>query len=646
MASRADARLQCGEPSSRRSQQRVKRLTLRLSALGLLGAAVAFPAHAQFDAPICTQDAYRGDALSMAVDAAGLTHLLRVDRFGGGLIHTTIARTGPRQGEFVDTNIAPRISRFDVVGGSVEDMGLVLTNNGEPRACFYDASLGAIRAGFVEAGAWRFETVLAVMEPVSSCDIALDAQGRELIAFHHTGRLKLATRTAVNTWGLITVDEAAMVNRGADPDLEVRPDGTLVIAAFDRTRERTRLSVRGPGQANFVNIDVDVPGTRFGISPRMAFSANGDLRLFQGVIPERLGVSSDSGLLLTTGRLGGRLATQLMMGENLGGAQAVAAYGDELFLLARERRRSALVNRYDGLRFYDDLPTTADHDVLEGFDSAQAEHAYLYLDLDIGPLGLPHMAWFVDIAQYLGAPPAAVVCLRRPTDADGDLLPDAREGELGLRSDRRDTDGDGRSDGEELLIDHTDPRGEGPLEPDAAQVPPDVSVDILPAVDAAIVAVDFASDGPIDGSIAEPDISESTPDSSQADASEPAADSSQADVGEPAADSSQADASEPAEDAGQPIADSSQADASEPAEDAGQPIADSSQADAGQPTRDATGADATSDGGPDVGMAYIQPGSDCQCQLQPARSGSVFGAFWPLLVLVVSRGLRRSRRSA
>jgi len=47
--------------------------------------------------------------------------------------------------------------------------------------------------------------------------------------------------------------------------------------------------------------------------------------------------------------------------------------------------------------------------------------------------------------------------IENPPDADGDFLPDAAEEDLGTDPHSKDTDRDGRSDGEELLLDDTDP---------------------------------------------------------------------------------------------------------------------------------------------------------------------------------------------
>ena len=50
-----------------------------------------------------------------------------------------------------------------------------------------------------------------------------------------------------------------------------------------------------------------------------------------------------------------------------------------------------------------------------------------------------------------------VVCYYRPEDSDADRLPDFVEETLTTNPQEPDTDGDGRTDGEEVLIDGTDP---------------------------------------------------------------------------------------------------------------------------------------------------------------------------------------------
>ena len=49
------------------------------------------------------------------------------------------------------------------------------------------------------------------------------------------------------------------------------------------------------------------------------------------------------------------------------------------------------------------------------------------------------------------------VCFYRPIDSDNDRVPDYEENARGTNPDVADSDGDGRSDGEEILIDGTDP---------------------------------------------------------------------------------------------------------------------------------------------------------------------------------------------
>ena len=72
------------------------------------------------------------------------------------------------------------------------------------------------------------------------------------------------------------------------------------------------------------------------------------------------------------------------------------------------------------------------------------------------PFGLPIIA-FADEGGAFGDDGFGRVCFYRPNDLDQDHVPDVIELEQGTNPDVADTDGDGRSDGEEILIDFTDP---------------------------------------------------------------------------------------------------------------------------------------------------------------------------------------------
>ena len=73
------------------------------------------------------------------------------------------------------------------------------------------------------------------------------------------------------------------------------------------------------------------------------------------------------------------------------------------------------------------------------------------------PFGLPIIGFADEGSRFGGDNGFGRVCFYRPNDADADHVPDVIEDELGTDPDRSDTDGDGRTDGEEILIDGTDP---------------------------------------------------------------------------------------------------------------------------------------------------------------------------------------------
>ena len=73
------------------------------------------------------------------------------------------------------------------------------------------------------------------------------------------------------------------------------------------------------------------------------------------------------------------------------------------------------------------------------------------------PFGLPVIGFADEGSPNGGDNGFGRVCFYRPSDSDLDHVPDVIEDEIGTDPNRADTDGDGRTDGDELLIDGTDP---------------------------------------------------------------------------------------------------------------------------------------------------------------------------------------------
>ncbi len=190
-----------------------------------------------------------------------------------------------------------------------------------------------------------------------------------------------------------------------------------------------------------------------GQSPRAVFDG-AELLVFHGVRPNQLDADSDVLLLRTFGQLGGAFATEQFNESNVGGYVGAAA-GPPLTVFTRRYSRSALFGAEDALymfrgRGYD---TTR----LELSGSQGQRHRYRYLSAAHDAFGLPVLAYLDERAAFFGDPAEAPTCIYRPTDADQDGLPDEVEPQFGTRVDDADTDGDGRTDGQEVLVDGTDP---------------------------------------------------------------------------------------------------------------------------------------------------------------------------------------------
>ncbi|MCK6569952.1 hypothetical protein L6V77_02455 [Myxococcota bacterium] len=451
--------------------------TLVAVPLSLSFLAFASAARAQYAPPECLPQIDRGNGLELAVDGLGDAHLLHIDRIAGSLMYTRWDVDADPE----SVAIAPNVSRLGIV--EVDDTGLTLTRAGELRACFFDATVGALRVGLHGPGGWAFENVLAGQRVGDQCDLREAPDGTLVVAFHHDSRLKLATRTAPNTWNVVVANETANKNVGVDPALAIAADGTLVVAHANVTDGPARISVRRPG-GNWATVDVDTAPFAAGVSPRVAFDARGQLYVVHGLRPARLDVDGDANLVITQGAIGGPYRTTFVDGDFVGGSNGAAATaGGRLYVVTREFSRGGLFPRSDGVRLFEDLPNNPLYLDIENWSSAFPEHRFRNLTLTLGPLSLPVFAYAVEVAPSIINPGGGLTCLVRPLDTDADRLPDAGERQLGTEPGRADTDRDGVDDGIEVLVDGTDPlRAGGP--------PPEADAGLPPTPDAYIPPID------------------------------------------------------------------------------------------------------------------------------------------------------------
>ena len=233
-------------------------------------------------------------------------------------------------------------------------------------------------------------------------------------------------------------------------------NGEPFIAHRDETRGILRVSRRTNGA--WQHISPQDVGSDTGFRPTIMVDANG-MRVFHGTVPSQPDVTADGVLWLSTGAIG---AAQLGMfsfdDRSAGGGQAIAAGPDGHMLLSRRLQRSALFGQAEALDLWT-APDAGRQTNVEFAGGGDQRHLYSRLNLRLDSFGLPIIA-YADRRAAFGDDPATVkTCLYIPDDSDSDGLPDPAEVLLGTDPNEVDTDGDGRSDGEEYLVDNTDPRG-------------------------------------------------------------------------------------------------------------------------------------------------------------------------------------------
>ncbi len=462
----------------------------------LLSLLLATPVVAQGFERVCLEANDVNFALSLAVDDRGRAHLIHVDRIFGDLLHTVLTAPDGIESEVVAV-------RMSLLGTSeVRDSGLVIVDD-VPRACFYDARARALKVSERIDDEWS-PTVLREGQHVGDqCAIAPvgDTLG---VAFHQAGTLQYAEREG-DEWRVVEVDANADYAVGLEP--AIRQVGrTLYIAhrgegALDHLRVSWRRD--GPWRTEAL----PHPEFEAGLRPRISTDGDGGVWITHGVMPLDLDVTSDNGLMLASGRLPGGLELSWPVQDPAGGSHGAYRRDDELLVVSRERLRSPIFGQTDAIRVFRGLPIDPAFEALEHFSIADRRHNYARVDAHPHPFGEPVMAFADDRGAIAGMQPESRVCIFRPVDRDGDIVPDLEEGRHGTRLNDPDTDGDGRSDGQEILFDFSDP-----LVPDEPGLPPDAGPDAaLPDPDAALPDPDAALPDP-DAALPDPDAALPDPD--------------------------------------------------------------------------------------------------------------------------------------
>ncbi len=414
-------------------------------------------AHAQQLTRACLPGNDLANGLELRVDGIGDLHLTRVARVSGNLLYT---RVGP-DGSAIDEQIEERISRLAI--DEVTDTGLLVDEQGV-MTCYYSARDKRFKVATRQPdGTWD-RVVLATGDGVGrGCDI-VRYKGDPFVAWNESGALRVATQTD-GAWQPLDADAPEGRDVGHSPSIALGPNNAIAIAHFDATRELLRISaLDGVWQSE----DVDAAAIGTGWRPAALFSPAGELFVYHGGLPSAPDVSADVLLFESRGIPGAGFVSGQLQGVNLGGSTDAVTSGALTTVFTRQRQRSALFGDADALRMFRG-PTGGDLEltVLEVASANERRHAYQYLQVSHDPFHLPVFAFLDDASAFFNQPASALVCFYRPLDGDSDALPDEIEAMLGTLPDDPDTDGDGRTDGEEVLIDGTDPGGGPDCVPEA-----------------------------------------------------------------------------------------------------------------------------------------------------------------------------------
>jgi MYXO-CTERM domain-containing protein len=398
--------------------------------------AAAAQTHEEFCLPADEIDA--GQGLRLAVSPQGDLHLLRVKRVGGHLLHTIIGADGAPE----TTQVAERISRLAI--DEVEHFDLRWDGDGL-LGCWYDASFQRLQFGaWTPDAGWSVETVTEA-GVLDGCRLAR-AGARLWVVYSSDAGLSAAWREGEGAWASEVVQAGAV---GDSPDVVGQPDGSLLVAHRGLPGDLWVSSWDGAWDSTLV----EGFGLAWGVSPQLVVDAEGWASVVHGLV----GQDSDAGLMHSMFGPEGWV-TEGRAELEVGGTNAAMWSGDgTLWAVSRELRRSAIFGRSDGLHLFEDWARTP----LAAYDAADQRHRFEYASVAAEPFGLPVVAVLDERAPFQGQTAGGFTCWYRPLDGDGDGVPDEAEARLGTDPDEADSDGDGRTDGEELLLDESNPLGDG-----------------------------------------------------------------------------------------------------------------------------------------------------------------------------------------
>jgi len=393
----------------------------------------------------CIEDSDNDLGLAFAIDDDDVVHLSRVQRVSGNLLYTTIDQNNVVQNE----RLATRISAIAI--DEVDDTDIVLTPT-EPAICFRDVRQRVLQVALKVGEEWARETIEANVDAGRDCQLAWH-NGTLFLAFRTGSVLKIATRAGPDEWVVEVVDEPVRTAAGHGVEM-VWLDGRLVLIHQDPDLGALKVSWQdGEGWRTAVHRQGAVS---VGHRPT-ALVRDGSIQVFHGAVPDEPDRSSDAGLYITDVQLEPlSFSTRRLRQDFIGGVQTAMRFDGRSVMVTRLRQRSAVFGNRDALVLYSD-PETARFADLFSFESQDQRHGFLRLGVSAGQFGLPVFIYADQRSPFGEDRGSSKVCVARPTDTDGDRLPDGIELQLGTDIDNPDTDGDGVSDGDEVLDAITDP---------------------------------------------------------------------------------------------------------------------------------------------------------------------------------------------
>jgi hypothetical protein len=416
-------------------------------------------AHAQTFERTCLPQEDAGDGLSLGVDARNRIHVSRISRLTGALLHTLVRADGQAN----DAQVVGGVSLLAV--NEVDDTQIVL-NGLQPRICYHHAVDRTFEVARQTAEGWQREVVHEGVGAGRWCTLRQHRRTLVSVFGSDDGRLRWALRRGDDNWDVAQIDDAdEPVGRGVSL---TEINGALVAA--HRT-EMDQLRVTWQLAEGWQSESIGGLGQDAGRSITALAGPDGGVRIVHGATSPPN--TSDAGLLLTSGRLG-MFETRLIAPDEVGGSSGVTLVGDAITVITRLFRRSPIFGNADGLRYYGNAGVVDFFDVIEAYGSAEQRHRYRNLDMTTDRFGLPVFIALVEASRFNDERGTAFTCLWRPRDGDADGIPDDAEGRYGTDIDNPDSDGDGRLDGDEVLLHGTDPLIVDPIPPDMGM--PDLGV--------------------------------------------------------------------------------------------------------------------------------------------------------------------------